>query len=199
MDCSMPGFPVLHCLPELAQIHVHGVGDAIQPSHSLSSSSPPALNLSQHQGLFQWAGSSHQVAKALELQLQHQSFQGIFQDWFPLGLTGLISLQSKGLSRVFSSTSGLERFQMLTLSLRSTFGRLLGDPQHHLVAAPLKRSVLSLSWCLQPLRFCIPPHKSSLILWESPKWKLSSTGSSPRRPHSFFLMIYYFSWFFVES
>ena len=65
-------------LPELAQTHVHWVSDAVQPSHPLSFPSPPALNLSQHQGLFQWVGSSHQVAKVLELQLQHQSFQWIF-------------------------------------------------------------------------------------------------------------------------
>ena len=77
MDCSTPGFPVHHQLPELAQTHVHWVGDAIQPSHPLSSPSPPAFNLSQHQGLFQWVSSSYQVAKVLELQLQQQSFQWI--------------------------------------------------------------------------------------------------------------------------
>ena len=66
VDCSTPGFPVLHHLPELAQTHVHGVS-AIQPSHPLSSPSPPAFNLSQHQGLFQWISSLHQVAKVLEL------------------------------------------------------------------------------------------------------------------------------------
>ena len=189
IDCSTPGFPVLPHPLELVQTQVHEVGDAIQPSCPLSSLSPPALNLSQHQGLFQWAGSSNQVAKVLELQLRHQSFQ-CNQVWFPLRLTGLISLQSKGLSRVFSTTSGLGSFQMLTLSLRSTFGRLLGDPQHHSVPAPLKRSALPLSCCLQPLGFCMPPHKSSLILWESPKWKLSSTGSSPRRPHFFFIFFF---------
>ena len=75
MDCSMPGFLVLHYLPEFAQTHVHWVADAIQPSHPLSCPSPPALNLSQHQGLFQWVSSLHQVAKVLEFQLQHQSFQ----------------------------------------------------------------------------------------------------------------------------
>ena len=75
MDCSTPGFPVHHQLPEFTQTHVHRVGDAIQPSHPLSSPSPPAFNLSQHQGLFQWVSSSHQVAKVLEFQLQHQSFQ----------------------------------------------------------------------------------------------------------------------------
>ena len=66
MDCNMPGLPVHHQLLEFTQTYVHWVGDAIQPSHSLSSPSPPAFNLSQHQGLFQWVRSSHQVAKVLE-------------------------------------------------------------------------------------------------------------------------------------
>ena len=79
MDCSTPGFRVHHQLPELSQTHVHRVGDAIQPSHPLSSPSPPAFNLSQHQGLFQSVSSSHQVAKVLAFQLQHQSFQQIFR------------------------------------------------------------------------------------------------------------------------
>ena len=79
MDWSMPGFPVHHQLPELAQTHVHQIGDVVQPSHPLLSPSPPAFNLSQHQGLFQWVSSSHQVAKVLEFQLQHQSFQWIFR------------------------------------------------------------------------------------------------------------------------
>ena len=70
----MPGFPVHHQLLELAQTHVHQVGDAIQPSHLLSSPSPPAFNLFQHQGLFQGVGSLHQVVKGLEFQ--HQSFLG---------------------------------------------------------------------------------------------------------------------------
>ena len=77
MDCSTPGLPVHHQLPEFTQIHVHWVSDAIQPSHPLLSPSPPAFNLSQHQSLFQWVSSSHQVAKVLEFQLQHQSFQWI--------------------------------------------------------------------------------------------------------------------------
>ena len=74
---SMAGLPVHHQLPESTQTHVHWVGDAIQPSHPLSSPSPSALDLSQHQGLFKWVSSSHQVAKVLELQLQNQSFQWI--------------------------------------------------------------------------------------------------------------------------
>ena len=75
MNRSMPGLPVHHQLPEFTQTHVHRVGDAIQSSHPLSSPSPPATNPSQHQGLFQWDNSSHEVAKVLEFQLQHQSFQ----------------------------------------------------------------------------------------------------------------------------
>ena len=78
MDCSTPGFLVRHQLPELAQTHVYRVDDAIQPSHPLSS----PYHLSQHQGLFQWVSSFHQVAKVLEFQLQHQSFQWIFRTDF---------------------------------------------------------------------------------------------------------------------
>ena len=75
MNGSTPGLPVHHQLPEFNQTHVHWVGDAVQPSHPLSSRSPPAPNPSQHQGLYQWVNSSHQVAKVLEFQLPHQSFQ----------------------------------------------------------------------------------------------------------------------------
>jgi len=75
MDHSTPAFSVHHELSELAQTHVHRVSDAIQPFHPLLSPSPPAFNLSQHQDLFQGVSSSHQVAKGLEFQLQHQSFQ----------------------------------------------------------------------------------------------------------------------------
>ena len=90
MDCSTPGLPVHHQLPELAQPHVHWVSDAIQPSHPVSSLSLPAFNLSQHPVLFQWVDSSHQVTKVLEFQLRHQSFQWILglisfrMDWFDL-------------------------------------------------------------------------------------------------------------------
>ena len=75
MDCSPRGFPVRHHLWEFSLVHIRCIGDAIQPSHPLSPSSPSAFNISQHQGLFQWVSSSHQVAKVLDLQLQHQSFQ----------------------------------------------------------------------------------------------------------------------------
>ena len=82
MDCSMPTFPVLHHLPDFVQAHIHWVSEAIQSSDSLSSPSPPAFNLSQLQGLFQWVSSSHHVTKVLELQLQHQCFQWIFRTDF---------------------------------------------------------------------------------------------------------------------
>ena len=88
MGCSTPGFPVHHQLLKLAETHVHRVGDAIQPYHLLSSPSP-AFSLSQHQGLYKWVSSSHQVAKVLEFQLQHQSFQWIFRtDFLEDGLVG---------------------------------------------------------------------------------------------------------------
>ena len=81
MDCSTPGLPVYNQLPEFTQIHVHWIGDGIQPSHPLSSPSPPASSLSKHQGLLQWVSSLHQAAKVLEFQLQRQSFQWIFRTW----------------------------------------------------------------------------------------------------------------------
>ena len=82
MDCNTPGFPVIHHLLEFAQIHVHLFSDAIQPFHPLSPPSPPAFNLSQHQGFFQWVSSLHQIAKVLECQLENQSFQWIFRTDF---------------------------------------------------------------------------------------------------------------------
>ena len=90
MDCSTPGLRVHHHLPEFTQTHVHWVKDATQPSHPLSSPSPPTFSLSQHQGLFKWVCSLHQVVRVLEFQLQHQSFQWIFRtdflwiDWLDL-------------------------------------------------------------------------------------------------------------------
>ena len=107
MDCSTPGFPVLHHLPELAQTHVHWVGDAIQPSSPLSFSSPPAFYLSQHQSLFpvSWlltsGGQSIEASASASASVLPMNIQG----WFLLELTGLISLLSKGLSRVFSNTT----------------------------------------------------------------------------------------------
>ena len=148
MDCSIPGFPVLHYLVESAQTHVHWLSDAIQRSHPLSPPSPPAFNLSQHQGIFSNESVFHIRWPKLQLQLKMRLLDGItesmdmslrrlqeivkdrgawhaavhvvtknqtwlsngtttmnIQDWFPLELTNLISLQSKGLSKVFSSTT----------------------------------------------------------------------------------------------
>jgi len=135
MNRSTPGLPVHHQLPEFTQTPVHRVSDAILSS----SPSPPAPNPSQHHSLFQWVNSSHEVAKVLELQLQHHSLQRNpradllpsgqnigasasasvlpmnIQGWFPLGLTSLISLQSKGLSRVFNIT--VQKHQIFSAQL----------------------------------------------------------------------------------
>ena len=105
MNFSTPGLPVHHQLPQFTQTHVHRVGNAIQPSYPLSSPSPPAPSPSQHQGLFQWVNSLHEVAKVLGFQLQHQSFQWTPRTASPLGWTGWIFLQSRGISRVFSNTT----------------------------------------------------------------------------------------------
>ena len=106
MNRSTPGLPVHHQLPEFTQTHVHRVSDAIQPSHPLLSSSHPALNLSQHQDVFKWVSSSHQVAKVLEFHSASTSVLPMStQDWSPLEWTGWISLHSKGLTRVFFNTT----------------------------------------------------------------------------------------------
>ena len=101
----MPGLPVLHHLSEFAQTHVHWVSDAIQPSHPLLSPSPLALNLSQNQGLFQWVSFSHQYGQSIGVSASASVLPMNIQGQFPLGLIGLISLLSKGLSGVFSRTS----------------------------------------------------------------------------------------------
>ena len=102
-DCSTTGFPVLHYLPEFPQIHVHFVSDAIHPSHPLSPPSLSAFNLSQHQGLFKWVSSLGSQSIGVSVSASFLPMNS--QDWFPLGWTSLISLQSKGLSRVFSNTT----------------------------------------------------------------------------------------------
>ena len=116
VDCSLPCLHVTHYLLEFAQVHAYCISDAVQPSHPLMTSSS-ALNLSQHQGLFQWVICLHQMNKILELQLQHQSSQWVnIQGWFPLRLTGLTSFLSKGLSGVFSSTT-VQRHQFFIVQL----------------------------------------------------------------------------------
>ena len=115
MNRSTPGLPVHRQLPEFTQTHVHWVGEAIQPSYSLQSPSPPAPNPSQHQSLFQWVSSSHEVAKVLEFQLQHQSFQ----DW--------------------SEHPGLISFRMDWLDLLAVQGTLKRLLQHHSSKASILR------------------------------------------------------------
>ena len=112
IDCSMPGFPVLHHLLDLGQTHVYRVGDAIQPSHPLLPPSPPAFNLPQHQDLFKWVGSSHQVPKVLELHLQHLPFQWIcFRKW-----EGSIhKSQDKDTSRELLSISEIRNYPQITV------------------------------------------------------------------------------------
>ena len=117
MNHSMPGLPVHHQLPEFTETHVHRVSDAIQPYHPLSSPSPPAPNPSQHQSLFQWVNSSHEVAKVLEFQLQHHSFQrnsraDLLQNW----LVG--SPCSPRDSQVFSNTT-VQKHQFFGAQLSS--------------------------------------------------------------------------------
>ena len=121
LDCSTPGFSVLHNFLEFAQIHIHWVSDALQPSHPLASPSSPALNLPQHQRLFQWVSFSQQVAKVLEFQLQHQSFQWIFRvdflwiDWFDfLEVQGTLKslLQHQSLKALFLQCSAFIMVQL---------------------------------------------------------------------------------------
>ena len=117
MNCSTPGLHVHHQLLEFTQTHVHWVSDAIQPSHPLSSPSSPTFSLSQHQGLFKWinyasAGQSIGVSASTSVLPMN------IQDWFPLGWTGWISLQSKGPSRVFSNTT-VQKHQFFSAQLSS--------------------------------------------------------------------------------
>ena len=120
MNRSTPGLPVHHHPPEFTQTHVHWVSDAIHPSHPLSSPSPPAPNPSQHQSLFRWVNSLHEVAKVLEFQLQHQSFQeypGLISfrmDWFDLlAVQGTL----KSLQHHSSKASILRRSAFFTVQL----------------------------------------------------------------------------------
>ena len=119
MNRSTPDLPVHHQLPEFTQTQVNRVGDGIQPSHPLTSPSPPASNPSQHQGLFQWVNSSHEVAKVLGVSALASVLPMNTQDWSPLEWTGWISLQSKGLSRVFNTTVQKHQFFGAQLSSQS--------------------------------------------------------------------------------
>ena len=115
MNCSTPGFPVHHQLPEIAQTHVHRIGDAIQPSHPLLSPSP-AFYLSQHQDLLKWISSSYQVAKVLEFQLQHQSFQWTPRLIFRMDWLDLLAVQGT-LKSLLQHSSSKHQFFSLQFSL----------------------------------------------------------------------------------
>ena len=150
MDCSMPS--VHHQLLGPTKTHVHRVGDTIQPSHPLSSPSPPAFNLSQHQGLFQWVGSLHQWPKYWSFSFSispSNEYSGLISfrmDWLDL-------LESKGLSRVFSKTTAQKhQFFGAQPSLSSNC---------HICAWLLKNPELwqdrplSIKWCLCFLMHCL--------------------------------------------
>ena len=178
MDCSTPGLPVHYQLPESTQTHVHWVGDAIQPSHSLSSPSPPALNLSQHQGLCKWVSSSHQVAEVLEFRLQHQSFQWTLRtDLLYDGLVGspcsprdsqessptpqFKSIKSSALSFLYSPTLTSIHDHWKTLTRWTFVGKvmsLLFNMLSRLVITFLPRSkCLSISWLQSPFAVILEP------------------------------------------
>ena len=131
MNHSMPGFPVHHQLPEFTQTHVHRIGDAIQPSHPLSSPSPPAPNPSQHQGLFKWVSSSHQVAKVSEFQFQHQSFQWIYRTNF---------LQDGLIRSPCSPRDSSTVFSNITVQKHQVFGAQLSSQSNsHIHTWPLEK------------------------------------------------------------
>ena len=201
-DCLQPHelqharLPCTSPTPRDCSTHVHWVRDAIQPSHPLSSPSPPAFNLSQHQGLFQWVSSSLQVAQVLGVSASASVLPMNIQDWFPLGWTSLISLQSKGLSRVFllqhhsskASISGHSAFFITQLShpymtsgkttalTRRTFvGKVMSlffNRLSRLVIAFLPRNKrLLISWLQSPSIVFLEPKKiKSVTVSPSTAW-----------------------------
>ena len=166
MDCSMPGFPILHHLPEFLHTHVNRVDDTVQPSHPLLSPFPPTFSLSQHQGLFQWVSSLHQVTRVLEFQFQHQSFQWIFRDDFLWDrLVG--SPCSPRDSQESSPTPQFKSINSLAFSLRHgpALTSIHDYQKNH------SCELLSAKWCLFNTlsRFVIaflPKSKRLLISWQ---------------------------------
>ena len=152
MNCRTPGILFLHFLLKFTQTHVHWVTDAIQTSHPLSLPSPPALNLSQHQGLLQWVDSLHQVAKLLELQLQHQSFQWIFRvnfflDWL---------IWSPCSPRDSQDSSPVPQFKSITRDyLYAQKNQWLLSVLLNPIHMSLMHSEVKLKhWCLEPRKIC---------------------------------------------
>ena len=185
MNHSTPGLPVHHQLPEFTQTHVHRVRDAIQPSHPLSSPSPPALNLSQHQSLFQWVSSSHQVAKVLEFQPQclsneHPGLISFRMDWLDLlavqgNLKSLLQhhslkasiLQCSAFFIVQLSHPYLTTGKTIALTKWTFVGKvmsLLFNMLSSLVIAFLPRSkCLLISWLQSPSAVILEPKKIKLV------------------------------------
>ena len=182
MEFSTPSFPVHLYLPGFVQTLVHWVGDAIQPSHHLSPPAPPALILSQHQGLFQWVSSLYQVAKLLELQLQYQSFQWIFEIDFPLDWL-VCSCRPKD-SQEYSPASQFKSSSFSVLSL------LYGS---HLTICTFVSKMMSLLFNMLS-RFVIaflPRSKCLLILWLQ---SLSTGNLEPKKIKSVTVFHFYFPW-----
>jgi len=165
MDCSMTGLPVHHQLLEFTQTHVHWVSDAIQPSHPLWTHSPPAFNFSQLQGLFKWVNSLHQVAKVLEFQLQHQSFQWIFRTDFLLDLLAVQGTLKSLLQHHSSKASILHHSAFFIVQLSHpymTTGKTIALNRWTFV-----RKIMSLLFNMLPrlvLTF-LPSSKCLLISW----------------------------------
>ena len=201
MDCSTPGFPVHHQPPEPSQTHVHWVGDVIQPSHPLLSPSPPAFNLSQHQGLFQWVSSSHQVAKVLEFQLQHLFFQWIFRTdflydwlvWSPCSprdsqeyspTPHFNSINSSALIFLYSPTltSIHDSWKNIALNRQTFVGKvmsLLFTMLSRLVIAFLPRSKhLLISWLQSPSAVILEPKKIKSVTVSIISSSIGGCGSS---------------------
>ena len=182
MDCSMPGLPIHHQLPEFTHMHVHWVSDAIQPSHPLSSPSPPAFNLSQHQGLFQWVSSSHEVAKVLEFSFSispSNEYSGLItfrMDWLDLlaiqgTLKGLLQHHSSKASILWRSAFFIVQLshpyvttgKTIALTIRIFAGKvisLLFNTLSRFVIAFLPRSkCLLISWLQSPSAVILEPKK----------------------------------------
>ena len=193
MNCSTPGLPVHHQLPEFTQTHVHRVGDTIQPSHPLSSPSPPAPNPSKHQGLLQWVNSSCEVAKVLKFQLQCQTFQwtprmiSFRMDWLDIlavqgTLKSLLQHHSSKASifrcsaffTVQLSHSHMTTGKTIALTRRTFVGKvmsLLFNMLSRLVITFLPRSkCLLISWLQSPSAVILEPKiiKSDTVSTVSP-------------------------------
>ena len=166
----MSDFPINHCLLAFTQVHVYWVGDAIWSSHPLSPSFPVAFNLSQNQDLFQWFGSMQQCGQNIVASALASVLSMNIQGWFPLGLTGLISLQSRGLSSVFWSTTQpplWSNCQTIALSIRTFVGTvmsLLFNMLSRFAIAFLSRSKwLLISWLQSPTTVILELNKRKSV------------------------------------